>query len=116
MKLIKGLIMKKPKLRLRRRKRTKPYPPGSRRTRVRIKFVGSKKDPKEVSASGAPIGVLAINRAVGIIVNDSPTYNSCFLVNFNGNVYDIHDQHFEYLPCICSMVSLQQKGCKCGGI
>jgi len=107
--------MKNKKRRLSRKRRTKPFPPGARRTRVRIIFAGSK-DPKEVSTSGAPIGVLATNKAVGTIINDSPTYNSSFLVNVCGKIYDIHDQHFEYLPCICSMVSLQQKGCKCGGI
>ena len=108
---------KAPIRRLRRKKRTKPYPPGTRRTRIRIIFAGSK-DPNQIATSGAPIGMLATTKAVGTIVNNSPIYNSSFLVKMipSNKIYDIHDQHFEYLPCICSMVSLQQKGCKCGGI
>jgi hypothetical protein len=66
--------------------------------RVKIVFVGSK-NPNEVSRSGAPIGRLATNKTLGTILGDSLVYNSSFLVKMDsGEIYDIHDQHFEYLP------------------
>jgi len=83
-------------------------------TKVKIVFVG-KKDPNYVSPSGAPVGYLARMGRVGNILNDSPKYNSSFLVDFNGLVYDIHDQYFEYLPCTCDVIALHQNGCQCGG-
>lgn len=67
-------------------------------TRVRIVFAGSR-DPKQISRSGAPIGRLATNKTLGTILGGSRVYNSSFLVKIDGGeVYDIHGQHFEYLP------------------
>lgn len=100
-----------------------------KRTRVKIKYVG-KPDPSYIAPSGAPIGYLAHHGKIGKIVGNSPKYNSSFLVVFPklslcarvqtarppDECFDIHDQHFEYLPCICSSLALHQSGCQCGGI
>ena len=88
-----------------------------KRTRVKIKHAGTT-DPAYISRSGAPIGQLATQGRIGRIMYDSPHYNSSFIVSFIDPtvVYDIHDQHFEYLSCICNTVMLHQSGCQCGGI
>jgi hypothetical protein len=101
-----------------------------KRTRVRIKYVG-KPDPGYIAPSGAPIGYLAHHSKVGKIQGNSPKYNSSFLVCFDSirqgypgggpgtnqtAVFDIHDQYFEYLHCICTPLALHQTGCHCGGI
>lgn len=51
----------------------------------------------ETLRSGAPIGLLARQGKVGEIIDDSPTYNSSFLVDFGDAVYDIHDEYFQYV-------------------
>lgn len=97
-----------------------------KRSRVQIKHSG-KPDPNYIAPSGAPVGWLAEKAKIGRIVGNSPKYNSSFLVTFPQNltdknglvthvVYDIHDQHFEYLPCICKSLVIQHAGCQCGGI
>ena len=89
----------------------------TKQTRVKIKYAG-KPDPSYVSRSGAPIGQLASHGRIGRIMGNSPKYNSSFIVAFLNpcQVFDIHDQHFDYQPCICSTLALHQNGCKCGGI
>lgn len=41
--------------------------------------------------SGAPMGDLVGKTAT--IVGESQTYNSCFVVDVDGRVYDIHDEY-----------------------
>lgn len=86
-------------------------------TRVKIRHCG-KADPYYVSPSGAPVGQLATQGRIGRVMYPSPLYNSSFIVSFSmpSVVHDIHDQHFEYLPCICASSTLMLSGCQCGGI